>query len=221
MVFGSKALLVSILSTLLLACSADFMPGLEKGQVPTSVHVKERIAPPKDQQLYNVFYAKGHRIYQCNPERRRFMRWYNVQNQAFLYATKGKTAPFDVPGNEIGQMNSAPMNKTLQMLVFQIPTHKVKLSRTHLFSFFFMQVRSRRALHHRLLLPWWFVVRYWTSVSWHFPRRRPRRTRWHWRQFGWPFDQVCLDFHGRILLACGVHCSFECVGWCPPRQTCL
>jgi hypothetical protein len=121
MVFGSKALLVSILSTFLLTCSADFMPGLKKGEVPTSQHVKESISPPKEQQLYNVFYAKGHRIYQCNPERRRFMRWYNVQNQAFLYATKGKTAPFDVPGNEVGQLSSAPMNQTLQMSVFQTP----------------------------------------------------------------------------------------------------
>jgi hypothetical protein len=46
-----------------------------------------------------------------------------VQNQAFLYATKGKTAPFDVPGNEIGQLSSAPMNQTLHMSVFQTPIH--------------------------------------------------------------------------------------------------
>ncbi|KAI8338458.1 hypothetical protein BC941DRAFT_350963 [Chlamydoabsidia padenii] len=115
MVFGCKTFLVAIVSTLLLTCQADFVPELAKGEIPTAHHVKESISPPKDQQLYNVFYAKGNRIYQCNPEKRRFMRWYNVQTQAFLYPTKGRTAPFDVPGFEIGQITAAPLNKTQQM----------------------------------------------------------------------------------------------------------
>ncbi|CAO3589638.1 unnamed protein product [Absidia cylindrospora] len=94
---------------------ADFVPGLENGNAPTAAHVKERIAPASDQQLYDVFYAKGHRVYQCNPEKTRFEHWKNVQTNGVLYPTKGRNAPFDVEGQEIGQISAAPLNQTQQM----------------------------------------------------------------------------------------------------------
>ncbi|ORX61375.1 hypothetical protein DM01DRAFT_1316070 [Hesseltinella vesiculosa] len=100
--------------TAVLSCaSADFLPSV-KG-VPTAADVKERIAPPEGQHLYDVWYAKGNRIYQCNPELTGFQHWYNVQTHAFLYPTAGREAPFDIDGEEIGQISAAPLNKTEQM----------------------------------------------------------------------------------------------------------
>ncbi|KAG0166309.1 hypothetical protein DFQ28_006408 [Apophysomyces sp. BC1034] len=107
----------SIVVSALIFCaslgSADFLPELQGA--PTSHDVKERIAPPADASLYEVFYAKGNRIYQCNPEKKGFQHWYNVQTHAFLYPTKDKEMPYDKPGEEIGQLSAAPLNPALQM----------------------------------------------------------------------------------------------------------
>ncbi|KAI8067161.1 hypothetical protein BC940DRAFT_301435 [Gongronella butleri] len=92
---------------------ADFVPEL-KG-VPSAADVKERIAPPEGHKLYDVWYAKGNRIYQCNPEKTGFQHWYNVQTHAFLYPTNGREAPFDIDGQEIGQIAAMPLNQTAQM----------------------------------------------------------------------------------------------------------
>ncbi|KAI8971125.1 hypothetical protein BDB01DRAFT_812444 [Pilobolus umbonatus] len=93
---------------------ADMLPNLGCSP-PTRSDVKERIAPPANSTLYDVWYAKGTRIYQCNPEMTGFQFWYNVQTDATLYSTKGRTAPFDVEGFEIGQLSAAPLDPTQQM----------------------------------------------------------------------------------------------------------
>ncbi|ORY93519.1 hypothetical protein BCR43DRAFT_527058 [Syncephalastrum racemosum] len=92
------------------ATLADFLPELQGA--PSSQHVKERIAPPPGAKLYDVWYAKGNRIYQCNPERTGFQHWYNVQTHAFLYPTQDVQAPYERPGQEIGQLAAMPLNGT-------------------------------------------------------------------------------------------------------------
>ncbi|KAI8377839.1 uncharacterized protein BYT42DRAFT_593938 [Radiomyces spectabilis] len=82
---------------------------------PTAQDVKDRIAPPANATLYDVWYAKGNRIYQCNPEKTGFQFWYNVQTHAFLYPTQGEEEPFEKPGREIGQLMAAPLNPDQQM----------------------------------------------------------------------------------------------------------
>lgn len=96
------------------ATLADFLPQLLNA-APNESHVKERIAPPEGSKLYDVWYAKGNRIYQCNPELKGFQHWYNVQTHAFLYPTKDQQAPFDKFGMEIGQLAAAPLNQEQQM----------------------------------------------------------------------------------------------------------
>lgn len=93
---------------------ADFLPALSD-VAPDASHVKQRIAPPANNTLYDVYYAKGNRIYQCNPELKGFQHWYNVQTHAFLYPTKGYKAPFDIEAREIGQLAAAPLNPEQQM----------------------------------------------------------------------------------------------------------
>ncbi|GAA5801030.1 hypothetical protein HPULCUR_006472 [Helicostylum pulchrum] len=93
---------------------ADLLPGLTD-RAPDSSFVKERIAPPDNTTLYEVYFARGNRIYQCNPEKEGFQHWYNVQTHAFLYGTEGQTAPFDREGNEVGQLSAAPLNPNQQM----------------------------------------------------------------------------------------------------------
>ncbi|KAI8970297.1 hypothetical protein BDF20DRAFT_1003520 [Mycotypha africana] len=108
---------LSATTTVLLSVSAvlaDFLPQLAN-RAPTQADVKERIAPPANATLFDVWYAKGNRIYQCNPELTGFLHWYNVQTHAFLYATNGEEAPFDKPGREIGQIAAAPLNPEQQM----------------------------------------------------------------------------------------------------------
>ncbi|CAO0792950.1 unnamed protein product [Mucor circinelloides] len=99
----------AILSVTLPLTLADFLPSLLNA-APTASDVKERIAPPANATLYDVWYAKGRRVYQCNPEKTGFQHWYSVQTHAFLYPTKGEQAPFDVAGKEIGQIAAAPLN---------------------------------------------------------------------------------------------------------------
>ncbi|KAK4520498.1 ADP-ribosylation factor protein 3 [Mucor velutinosus] len=99
----------AILSVAVPFTLADFLPSLLNA-APTSSDVKERIAPPANATLYDVWYAEGRRVYQCNPELKGFLHWYNVQTQAFLYPTNGEQAPFDVAGKEVGQMSAAPLN---------------------------------------------------------------------------------------------------------------
>lgn len=82
---------------------------------PSAADVKERIAPPQGASLYDVWYAKGNRIYQCNPERTGFQHWYNVQTHAFLYPTDGEEPPYDKAGREIGQLAAMPLNASQQM----------------------------------------------------------------------------------------------------------
>lgn len=93
------------------AALADFLPNLQGA--PSHQNVKERIAPPAGAKLYDVWYAKGNRIYQCNPERTGFQHWYNVQTHAFMYPTKGVQEPFERPGQEIGQLAAMPLNGTM------------------------------------------------------------------------------------------------------------
>ncbi|KAF1796114.1 hypothetical protein V8B55DRAFT_1371143 [Mucor lusitanicus] len=99
----------AILSVTLPFTLADYLPSLLNA-APTSADVKERIAPPANATLYDVWYAKGRRIYQCNPEKKGFQHWYTVQTHALLYPTKGEQAPYDVEGKEVGQMAAAPLN---------------------------------------------------------------------------------------------------------------
>jgi hypothetical protein len=105
---------VILLSVTIPFTLADYLPALASA-APTAKDVKERIAPPANASLFEVYYAKGNRIYQCNPELQGFQHWYNVQTQALLYPTKNEQAPFDVPGKEIGQMAAAPLNSDQQM----------------------------------------------------------------------------------------------------------
>lgn len=93
---------------------ADFLPALAS-VAPDSSFVKERIAPPTNATLFDVYFARGNRIYQCNPEKKGFQHWYNVQTHAFLYPTRGEVAPFDREGKEIGQLSAAPLNPEQQM----------------------------------------------------------------------------------------------------------
>jgi hypothetical protein len=111
MKFFATAVVLSITIPFTLA---DYLPALASA-APTTKDVKERIAPPANSTLFEVYYAKGNRIYQCNPELKGFQHWYNVQTQAFLYPTKNEQAPFDVPGKEIGQLSAAPLNPDQQM----------------------------------------------------------------------------------------------------------
>jgi hypothetical protein len=93
---------------------ADNLPHLTE-TAPNATDVKERIAPPQDSHLYEVWFGKGQRIYQCNPEKAGFQHWYNVQTHALLYPTKNRAAPFDVPGSEVGQISAAPLDPEQQM----------------------------------------------------------------------------------------------------------
>jgi hypothetical protein len=104
----------AILSVTIPFTLADYLPALA-GVAPDASHVKQRIAPPANATLYDVYYAKGNRIYQCNPELKGFQHWYNVQTHAFLYPTKGQQAPFDIEGREIAQLAAAPLNPDQQM----------------------------------------------------------------------------------------------------------
>ncbi|KAL9554522.1 hypothetical protein MBANPS3_002772 [Mucor bainieri] len=99
----------AILSVIVPFTLADFLPSLLTA-APTGSDVKERITPPANATLYDVWYAKGRRVYQCNPEKKGFQHWYTVQTHALLYPTKGEHAPFDVEGKEVGQMAAAPLN---------------------------------------------------------------------------------------------------------------
>ncbi|KAL0088147.1 hypothetical protein J3Q64DRAFT_1724276 [Phycomyces blakesleeanus] len=93
--------------------TADRVPGLVGA--PTEENVKPLIAPPPEASLYDVFYAKGTRVYVCNPEKTGFQHWYNVQTHAELYPTRDEEPPFDKPGNQIALMSVAPLNQTQQM----------------------------------------------------------------------------------------------------------
>lgn len=104
----------AILSLMIHHSLADSLPDLYNS-APNESHVKERISPPEGSKLYDVWYAKGNRIYQCNPEKQGFQHWYNVQTHAFLYPTKGHEAPFNKDGMEIGQLSAAPLNLEQQM----------------------------------------------------------------------------------------------------------
>ncbi|KAI9247851.1 hypothetical protein BY458DRAFT_560249 [Sporodiniella umbellata] len=88
----------------------DFLPELVS-IAPTEAQVKPSLLPPEGHKLFDVFHAKGNRIYQCNPEKKGFQHWYSVQTHAFLYPTKNRQAPFDIPGQEIGQLSVAPINE--------------------------------------------------------------------------------------------------------------
>lgn len=104
-----------LFSTIVSISFADLLPDLHGG-APSASYVKERIRPPEGSVLFDVWYAKGNRIYQCNPERTGFQHWYNVQTHAFLYPTQdNRPEPFDVPGTEIGQLAAMPLNQTMQM----------------------------------------------------------------------------------------------------------
>ncbi|KAI9024912.1 hypothetical protein CLU79DRAFT_834045 [Phycomyces nitens] len=92
---------------------ADRVPNLVGA--PTENDVKERISPPPEASLYEVLYAKGNRVYVCNPEKSGFQHWYNVQTHAELYPTRGEEPPFDKPGNQIALLSAAPLNQTQQM----------------------------------------------------------------------------------------------------------
>ncbi|CAO3610872.1 unnamed protein product [Mucor hiemalis] len=104
----------AVLSTVVPFTLADFLPALQSS-APDASHVKARIAPPADATLYDVYFARGNRIYQCNPEKTGFQHWYNVQTHAFLYPTKGESFPYDREGKEIGQLSAAPLNPKQQM----------------------------------------------------------------------------------------------------------
>ncbi|KAI8144120.1 hypothetical protein BJV82DRAFT_644218 [Fennellomyces sp. T-0311] len=106
-----KFLTAALLATFSSVALADILPDVH-GAAPSSANVKESLRPPEGYQAYDVLYAKGNRIYQCNPERTGFMHWYNVQTHAFLYPTKDRNEPFDLPGQEIGQLAAAPLNGT-------------------------------------------------------------------------------------------------------------
>jgi hypothetical protein len=106
----------AILSVTIPFTLADYLPALSN-KAPDTSDVKERITPPNNTTLYDVYFARGNRIYQCNPELKGFQHWYNVQTHAFLYPTKGKEAPFDGEGKEIGQLSAAPLNPEQQMYV--------------------------------------------------------------------------------------------------------
>ncbi|KAG1141655.1 hypothetical protein G6F37_010126 [Rhizopus arrhizus] len=93
---------------------ADLLPELGSN-APTQIHVKNKLIPPPGHDLYDVFYAKGNRIYQCNPEKKGYQHWYSVQTHAFLYPTKDRQAPYDVFGTEIGQLTIAPLSGDNQM----------------------------------------------------------------------------------------------------------
>ncbi|KAI9349958.1 hypothetical protein BD770DRAFT_394762 [Pilaira anomala] len=105
---------IAILSATISLTSADILPGL-KYSAPVASDVHEVIAPPAESShLYEVYFAKGNRVFQCNPEKAEPQHWYKVQTHAFLYATNGQHAPFDREGNEVGQMFVAPMNAEQQ-----------------------------------------------------------------------------------------------------------
>ncbi|KAI7904433.1 uncharacterized protein BX663DRAFT_485248 [Cokeromyces recurvatus] len=93
---------------------ADYLPELVNN-APSIANVKERISPPNNMTVFDVWFARGNRIYQCNPELTGFQHWYNVQTQAYLYPTQRQEAPFDVQGREIGQLNAAPLDPLQQM----------------------------------------------------------------------------------------------------------
>ncbi|CAO3644293.1 unnamed protein product [Cunninghamella blakesleeana] len=95
-------------------CKADNLENFLANGVPGSTDVKESIHPPENTRLYDVWYGKGNRFYQCNPEKDGFERWYNVQTHAFFYETKGKSGPYDIEGTEIGQLAVAPLNNGTQ-----------------------------------------------------------------------------------------------------------
>ncbi|KAI9485427.1 MAG: hypothetical protein EXX96DRAFT_545044, partial [Benjaminiella poitrasii] len=105
---------IAILSLAVPYVFADYLPELVNA-APNAANVKERIAPPANMTLFDVWYAKGNRIYQCNPELTGFQHWYNVQTHAYLYPTQGQQAPFDVFGREIGQIDAAPLDPNQQM----------------------------------------------------------------------------------------------------------
>ena len=105
---------IAILSATISLTSADIVPGL-KNSAPVASDVLEVIKPPPESShLYEVYFAKGNRMFQCNPEQVGPLFWYKVQTHAFLYPTDGQKAPFDREGNEVGQMFVAPMNAEQQ-----------------------------------------------------------------------------------------------------------
>lgn len=99
----------AILSATLPFTLADFIPALSD-TAPDTTYISERISPPANAMLYDVWYGKGTRVYQCNPEKKGFQRWYNVQTHTILYSTKGEQAPYDIAGKEVGQLAAAPLN---------------------------------------------------------------------------------------------------------------
>ncbi|CDH54971.1 hypothetical protein RO3G_10343 [Lichtheimia corymbifera JMRC:FSU:9682] len=92
--------------------SADFLPDVHNA-APGASNVKERIRPPEGMSAYDVFYAKGQRVYQCNPERTGFQHWYSVQTLGSLYPTKDRQPPFDLAGSEVGSISVAPLNSSV------------------------------------------------------------------------------------------------------------
>ncbi|KAI9484964.1 hypothetical protein BDB00DRAFT_983480 [Zychaea mexicana] len=105
-----KFLTTALIATLSSVALADILPDVHGA--PSAAYVKESLRPPEGNNAYDVLYAKGNRVYQCNPERTGFQHWYNVQTHAFLYPTKERKEPFDLPGLEIGQVAMAPLNGT-------------------------------------------------------------------------------------------------------------
>ncbi|RCH90298.1 hypothetical protein CU098_010508, partial [Rhizopus stolonifer] len=103
----------AILSLIVPVILADNIPALNY-RAPTVNDVKERIAAPANSTLFDVWYAKGNRIYQCNPELTGFLHWYNVQTHAFLYQAQGQSTPFDRPDNLVGQLAAAPLSPDAQ-----------------------------------------------------------------------------------------------------------
>ncbi|KAG1444117.1 hypothetical protein G6F56_010425 [Rhizopus delemar] len=103
-------LVAALLSTFALqTVFADYLSDLGSN-APTQAQVKASLSPPAGHTVFDVFYAKGNRIYQCNPEKKGFQHWYSVQTHAFLYPTQGKQAPYDQQGQEIGQLSIAPLS---------------------------------------------------------------------------------------------------------------
>ena len=109
-----KLLATALLATFSSLVLADRLPDVHGA--PSAAYVKESLRPPENHNAYDVLYAKGNRVYQCNPERTGFQHWYNVQTHAFLYPTKERKEPFDLAGLEIGQVAMAPLNGTAYVL---------------------------------------------------------------------------------------------------------
>jgi hypothetical protein len=65
---------------------ADFLPALAT-VAPDNSHVKQRIAPPANATLYDVYFARGNRVYQCNPELKGFQHWYIPPRVNKLHST--------------------------------------------------------------------------------------------------------------------------------------